>query len=122
MGAKLAAPEKLAVNIMGDAAFGMAGMDYETAVREKIPIMTIMFNNSALGNYKQGMPVATERYGTPFISGDYTKVAEGLGAYSERVENPAEIIPAINRAQKEMEAQKPALLEIITREEPDLSS
>lgn len=121
MGAKLAAPQNLAVNIMGDAAFGMAGMDFETAARERIPILTIILNNSALGNYKSYMPVSTERYGTPYLSGDYAKVAEGLGGYSERVEDPAEIIPAINRAQKEMESEKPALLEIITREEGEFS-
>lgn len=121
MGAKLAAPQNLAVNIMGDAAFGMAGMDFETAARERIPILTIILNNSALGNYKSYMPVSTERYGTPYLSGDYAKVAEGLGGYSERVEDPAEIIPAINRAQQEMEAEKPALLEIITREEGEFS-
>ncbi len=121
MGAKLAAPQNLAVNIMGDAAFGMAGMDFETAARERIPILTIILNNSALGNYKNYMPVSTERYGTPYLSGDYAKVAEGLGGYSERVEDPAEIIPAINRAQKEMEAEKPALLEVITREEGEFS-
>ena len=121
MGAKMAAPEKLAVNIMGDAAFGMAGMDFETAARERIPILTIMFNNSALGGYEKHMPVATERFRTKFLSGDYAKVAEGLGGYSEKVENPADIIPAIQRAQKETEAGKPALLEIITREETDFS-
>ena len=121
MGAKMAAPEKLAVNIMGDAAFGMAGMDFETAAREHIPILTIMFNNSALGGYEKHMPVATERFRTKFLSGDYVKVAEGLGGYSEKVENPADIIPAIQRAQKETEAGKPALLEIITREETDFS-
>ena len=121
MGAKMAAPEKLAVNIMGDAAFGMAGMDFETAARERIPILTIMFNNSALGGYEKHMPVATERFRTKFLSGDYAKVAEGLGGYSEKVENPADIIPAIQRAQKETEAGKPTLLEIITREETDFS-
>jgi thiamine pyrophosphate-dependent acetolactate synthase large subunit-like protein len=121
LGAKMAAPEKLAVNIMGDAAFGMAGMDFETAAREQIPILTIMFNNSALGGYEKHMPVATERFRTKFLSGDYAKVAEGLGGYSEKVENPADIIPAIQRAQKETEAGKPALLEIITREETDFS-
>ena len=89
MGAKLAAPQNLAVNIMGDAAFGMAGMDFETAARERIPILTIILNNSALGNYKSYMPVSTERYGTPYLSGDYAKVAEGLGGYSERVEDPS---------------------------------
>ncbi|MCZ6679055.1 MAG: thiamine pyrophosphate-requiring protein [Candidatus Poribacteria bacterium] len=117
MGAKLAAPEKLAVNVMGDAAFGMAGMDFETAARERIPILTIILNNSALGGYEHHMPIATKRFGTKFLSGDYAKVAEGLGGYSERVENPADIIPAIHRAQKEIDGGKPALLEVITREE-----
>ncbi len=121
MGAKMAAPEKLAINIMGDAAFGMAGMDFETAARERIPILTIMFNNSALGGYEKHMPVATERFKTKFLTGDYVKVAEGLGGYGEKVEDPADIIPAIQRAQKETEAGKPALLEIITREETDFS-
>ena len=117
MGAKLAAPEKLAVNVMGDAAFGMAGMDFETAVREKIPILTIILNNSALGGYEDHLPIATEKYGTKFLSGDYAKVAEGLGGYSEKVEVPDDIIPSIKRAQKETEAGRPALLEVITREE-----
>jgi len=117
MGAKLAAPEKLAVNVMGDAAFGMAGMDFETAVRERIPILTIILNNSALGGYEDHLPIATEKYGTKFLSGDYTKVAEGLGGYSEKVEVPDDIIPSIKRAQKETEAGRPALLEVITREE-----
>ena len=121
MGAKMAAPEKLAINIMGDAAFGMAGMDFETAARERIPILTIMFNNSALGGYEKHMPVATERFKTKFLTGDYVKVAEGLGGYGEKVEDPADIIPAIQRARRETEAGKPALLEIITREETDFS-
>ena len=117
MGAKLAAPEKLALNVMGDAAFGMAGMDFETAARERIPILTVVLNNSALGGYENHMPVATERYGTKFLTGDYAKIAEGLGGYSERVENPTDIIPAIHRCQNVHEDGKPALLEIITREE-----
>ena len=121
MGAKLAAPEKLAVNIMGDAAFGMAGMDFETAVRERIPILTIILNNSALGGYEHHLPTATEKYGTKFLSGDYTKVAEGLGGYSEKVKDPNDIIPSIKRAQKETEAGRPALLEVITREEDAFS-
>ena len=54
MGARLAAPEKLAVNIIGDYGFGMVGMDVETAVREKIPILTIILNNSDMGIYGPG--------------------------------------------------------------------
>lgn len=127
MGAKLAEPEKLVVNVMGDAAFGMSGMDFETAVRETIPILTIVLNNSALGGYEKHMPVATERYGTKFLSGDYAKVAEGLGGYSEKVEKPSEIIPAMQRAKKMVDCGsarptgQPALLEMITKEEPNFS-
>ena len=106
----MAAPEKLAVNIMGDAAFGMAGMDFETAARERIPILTIMFNNSALGGYEKHMTVATERFQTKFISGDYTKVAEGLGGYSEKVENPADIIPLSSAPKKRQRRENPLCL------------
>jgi acetolactate synthase-1/2/3 large subunit len=79
--------------------------------------LTIILNNSALGGYEKHMPAATERYRTKFLTGNYAQVAEGLGGYSEKVENPADIIPAIYRAQKEIANGKPALLEIITREE-----
>jgi len=121
MGAKLAAPEKLVINVMGDAAFGMSGMDFETAVRERIPILTIMLNNSCMGGYGKHLPVATERYGTKFLSGNYAKVAEGLGGYSEKVEEPSEVIPAIQRAKKVVDSGKPALLEMITKEDPIFS-
>ena len=118
MGAKLAAPDRLAINVMGDAAFGMSGLDLETAVREKIPILTIVLNNSALGGYEKHMPVATEHYGTKFLTGDYTKIAEGLGAYSQRVEKPENIIPSIQQACEIMEQeQRPALIEFITCED-----
>ena len=121
MGAKLGAPEKLVVNVMGDGAFGMAGMDFETAVREEIPILTILLNNSALGGYEKYLPVATERYGTKFLSGQYAKVADGLGGYAERIDKPEDIIPAIRRAKKVVESGRPALLEMITREEQAFS-
>ncbi|MHA1108416.1 MAG: thiamine pyrophosphate-requiring protein, partial [Alphaproteobacteria bacterium] len=48
MGAKLAAPEKLCINVMGDAAIGMVGMDLETAVRARLGILTIVFNNGIM--------------------------------------------------------------------------
>ena len=122
MGAKLARPDKTAVNLMGDGAFGMVGMDFETAVREKIPILTIIVNNSKLGGYQRHFPIASERYNLNLLSGDYTKVAEGLGGYSERVEQPHDIIPALQRAKKAVDSGQPALIEIITREELDFST
>lgn len=118
IGAKLAAPDKLVVNVLGDAAFGMVGMDFETAVRSKIPILTIVLNNSLMGGYEKLLPVSTARYGTRFLSGDYSKVAEGLGGYTERVEKPQDLVPALRRAIEEVDGGRAALLEVITREEP----
>jgi thiamine pyrophosphate-dependent acetolactate synthase large subunit-like protein len=117
MGAKLARPEKTVVHFIGDGAFGMVGMDVETAVREKIPILTVLVNNSRLGGYQGRYPIASERYNLDLLSGSYATVAEGLGGYAERVEQPGEIIPAVQRAKKSLASGKPALLEIITAEE-----
>ncbi len=121
MGAKLAEPEKLAVNIIGDYGFGMVGMDVETAVRERIPILTIILNNSDMGIYgPDSFPTANELYGTRYTKGDYAKVAEAMGGYAERVESPREVVPAIRRAQRVVESGQAALLEMVT--DPDEKS
>ena len=115
MGAKMAAPDKLCVNIIGDYGFGMVGMDVETAARERIPILTIILNNSDMGIYgPDSFPTANELYGTRYTGGDYAKVAEAMGAYAERVEDPDEIVPSILRAQRVIESGQPALLEMVT--------
>jgi acetolactate synthase-1/2/3 large subunit len=111
MGAKLAQPNKMVVNVMGDGAFGMVGMDFETAVREKIPIMTIVLNNSGMGTYFKETP------STSVLSGSYAEIAEALGGYGETVEEPDEIVPAIGRAEESLESGRPALLEIVTKVE-----
>jgi acetolactate synthase-1/2/3 large subunit len=121
MGAKLAAPEKLVVNVMGDAAFGMVGMDVETAVREQIPILTVLLNNQAMGNYERFIPTASARYRTKFLTGNYADVGRGLGAFAERIDRPAAIAPAIARAIAATREGRPALLEFMTREEPDMA-
>ena len=120
LGAKLAAPSRLVANVMGDAAFGMVGMDVETASREKIGVLTILLNNSVMGGYDRSMPVAAERYGSHRLTGDYAAVASGLGAHAERITQPAEIAPAIARAAKITMAGRPAVLEFITRPEPEV--
>ena len=121
MGAKLADPTKDVIHFLGDAAFGMVGMDVETAVREEIPILTVLLNNSAMGNYEKNIPIASERYSTKFLSGNYAEVARGLGAWSKRVEQPQEIGPAFKEALKQTRDGHPALLEFITCEEPDMA-
>ena len=121
MGAKLARPDKTAVCFLGNVAFGMVGMDFETAVREKIPILVILLNNSLLGGYHAIHPVASDRYNLNRQTGDYAKIAEALGGYSEKVEQPNNIIPAIQRAKIKVESGQPALVEIITREDTTFS-
>ncbi|MGB2815005.1 MAG: hypothetical protein WBC75_07960, partial [Dehalococcoidales bacterium] len=64
---------------------------------------------------------ASELSGVNILSGNYSKVAEGLGAYSERIDKPAEIIPAIERAKKAVDSGKAALLEVMDKEELALS-
>jgi acetolactate synthase-1/2/3 large subunit len=107
-----------AVGVCGDAGFGMVGMDFETAIRENIPIVFIISNNSKLGTYGKHNPIASEKYGLNVVSGDYVKVAEGLGGYAEKVTQPDEIIPALKRAKDSADSGKAALLEVITTEEP----
>lgn len=117
-GAKMAEPEKTVVNIMGDYAFGMVGLDIETAVREQIPIITIVMNNSVMGIYEPSwFPTANEIYNTKYTTGDYALVAEALGCYNEKVTKPDQIIPAIQRAKNVTMKGHPAFIEILTKEE-----
>ena len=117
LGAKLAAPDKQVINVMGDAAFGMAGLDIETASRSDIPILTVILNNGVMTHYYDHMPYATEHWGSNKLGGEYAKVAEGLGAYSERVETPDQVGPAIQRGLEANRSGKTAVLEMITKEE-----
>jgi thiamine pyrophosphate-dependent acetolactate synthase large subunit-like protein len=122
MGAKLAAPDKFCVNFMGDAAFGMTGLDFETAVRNDIPITTIVLNNSAMAIERHALVSSHELYRVREIGGNYADMARAMGGYAERVESPAEIVPAIERARKQNEAGHAALLEFITSQEIDFSN
>ena len=121
MGAKLACPDKLCINVWGDAAIGFTGMDFETAVRERIPILSVLFNNFSMAIELPIMKVATEKYRSTDISGHYADMARAFGGYGERVTEPGEIVPAIKRAIEQTQAGTPALLEFITDKEIEFS-
>jgi acetolactate synthase I/II/III large subunit len=121
IGAKVAAPDKFCVNFMGDAAFGMTGLDFETAVRCGIPITTIVLNNSAMAIERHALVVSHDRYRTRDIGGNYADLGKAMGGYAERVEKPAEIIPALERARKMNNEGRAVLLEFITSEEIEFS-
>ncbi len=121
MGAKLAKPDKLCINVWGDAAIGFTGMDFETAVRERIPIMSILLNNFCMAIELHIMQVSTEKYRSTDISGDYAAMARAFGGYGERVEKPEDIIPAIKRGIQKTKEGVPVLLEFITCKETEVS-
>ena len=121
MGAKLVHPDKLCINVWGDAAIGFTGMDFETAVRERLPILSILLNNFCMAIELPIMPNATERFRATDISGDYAAMARAFGGYGERVTRPEDIIPAIKRAIEQTQKGVPALLEFITEQETEVS-
>ena len=116
IGAKLGQPDKLVVHLLGDASFGMVGMELETAVRMGLPTLTIVVNNEGTGGGLMGMDSPT---GPPpdmaKLTGNWSKVAEGLGAYSERVEDPEEGGPALQRAIAATESGQAALVEVMIK-------
>jgi acetolactate synthase-1/2/3 large subunit len=117
IGAKLAAPDKFCVNFMGDAAFGMTGLDFETAVRCGIPITTVVLNNSSMAIERHALVISHDRYRTRDIGGNYADMGRAMGGQAERVEKPAQIAPAFERARKANSEGKAVLLEFITSEE-----
>jgi thiamine pyrophosphate-dependent acetolactate synthase large subunit-like protein len=121
MGAKLAKPDKLCINVWGDAAIGFTGMDFETAVRERIPIMSILLNNFSMAIELKVMPISTEKYRSTDISGDYAAMARAFGGYGERITKPEDIIPAIKRGIAKTREGIPVLLEFITSKETEVS-
>jgi thiamine pyrophosphate-dependent acetolactate synthase large subunit-like protein len=121
MGAKLVHPDKLCINVWGDAAIGFTGTDFETAVRERLPILSILLNNNAMAIELPIMPNATQKYRATDISGNYSEMARAFGGYGERVTEVAEIVPAIRRGIEQTLKGKPALLEFMTAQETRVS-
>jgi acetolactate synthase I/II/III large subunit len=116
IGTKLGRPDHLVVHLLGDASFGMTGMDVETAVRMGLPTLTIVVNNGGIGGGIMGMQRPA---GTPpevaQLGGNFSVVAQGLGAYSERVEQPRDLIPAYRRAIRATEGGQAALVEVLIK-------
>ena len=126
IGAKLARPEKVCVNFMGDAAFGMVGLDFETAVRSGVPIITVVLNNSTMAIETQAMATSHELFNTRDLGGNYADMGRAMGramgGYAERIEDPAQVIPAFQRARRVTEQDGNAvLLEFITSAETEFS-
>jgi thiamine pyrophosphate-dependent acetolactate synthase large subunit-like protein len=122
MGAKLARPGHLCINVWGDAAIGFTGMDLETAARERIPILSILFNNFSMAIEIPVMQVSQAKYGSTDISGNYADMARAFGCYGERITDPGDIVAALKRGIAATEQGQPALLEFITDKEQTVSN
>jgi thiamine pyrophosphate-dependent acetolactate synthase large subunit-like protein len=100
IGAKLAHPDRFCLNLMGDGAFGMSGMDLETSARAGVPITTVLLNNGGMATYPGGFPTAREKFGVSHMQGDYAAIAEGMGATGITVKQASELAPALERAKR----------------------
>jgi thiamine pyrophosphate-dependent acetolactate synthase large subunit-like protein len=122
MGAKLAKPDHLCINVWGDAAIGFTGMDLETAARERIAILSILLNNHSMAIEIPVMPVSQSKYGATEITGNYADMAKAFGCYSERVTEPDGIVGALKRGIAATEEGRPTLLEFMTEKEITISN
>lgn len=123
IGAKVAKPDRLIVDIVGDYGFGFCGEELAMAVMYKLPILVIIINNGYLSlirqqekyNFNMNFEVETW-YGDQLI--DFVKFAEAYGAYAERVDKPDDIKPALQRA---INSGRPAIIDIVVERDTDAS-
>jgi acetolactate synthase-1/2/3 large subunit len=99
LGAKAAAPDRDVILLIGDGSFGFGAMELETAARNGLPFTVVVANNSVWGNIRfvEGLH-GDKSIGTSLSPSSYEKVAEAFGGYAERVEDAADVGPAIARA------------------------
>jgi acetolactate synthase-1/2/3 large subunit len=112
IGAKLARPDRPVYAICGDGAFGLNIQELETAARLKLPFIVIIANDRQWGMIKAAQMASYDaRYiGVDFSDVRYDQVAQAMGCWGERVEDPREITPALERA---MASGKPAVLDVV---------
>ncbi len=112
MAAKVAYPERQVVSVTGDGAVMMVAAEIATAVANSLPVLIVVPHNGIYGNMlrKQHTHFEDRFIGTRLYMPDLAEVARAFGAHGERVEKPAELIPAYRRA---LASKKPALVDVI---------
>ena len=122
IGAKLAATDKFCVNFMGDAAFGMTGLDFETAVRTKLPITTIVLKNSTMAIETNHMKISHEKFKARDLDGDYADIARSLGGWSEVIDDPEDIASSLLRAKEKNQEGISVLLQFNTSKDQNFAN
>jgi acetolactate synthase I/II/III large subunit len=111
LGAKLARPDRPVVCVEGDMGMMCNIGEFETAVRENIPVVCVVFNDQGLGNERafQRELYGNRLYAVDYQNPDFGALARVFGAYGEQVSHPADLEPAIRRA---LDSGKPALVDV----------
>jgi thiamine pyrophosphate-dependent acetolactate synthase large subunit-like protein len=99
----------------------MTGMDLETAARNGIASLTIVFNNAVMAAERHVMETSTAKFNAIDVGGNYAKLAEALNVTSLRVDKTSHIIPAIKEAVNVTQKGKPFLLEFVVKEGYDFT-
>lgn len=110
--AKLAHPDKKVICTTGDGSFGLTIMEFDTAIRHKIPFVSVIGNDSCWGMIHR--PFNKEKgqtFGCELEPRRYDKIVEAMGGHGEFVEDPADLAPAIERA---IDSGVPACVNVVT--------
>jgi acetolactate synthase-1/2/3 large subunit len=115
MGAKLTHPERDCVAVCGDGGFAMTMNALFTAAQYRIPVVTVVLNNSVLGWVKDGQ----RRRGNRFIASelgrtDYAKIAQAMGCVGVRIETIKDLVGELDRVKG---AKEPTVLDVVTTED-----
>ena len=112
MGAKLARPKQPVMAAVGDMGMMCNIGELETAVRERIPVVCVVFNDRGLGNERafQKELYGGRLFGVDYGDVDFAALARVFGAHGERVEEPAAVLPAIKRA---LASGLPAVVDVV---------
>jgi acetolactate synthase-1/2/3 large subunit len=109
IGAKVAKPDTQVVVLHGDGSFGMNGLELDTAVRHRIPVLVVISLNGGWtadpDRFKPGRNLGYTRF---------DEIARSLGAYGEFVEKPDDIRPALARAARAVAGGQPAVVNVVT--------
>ena len=113
IGAKLAHPKRTVITHCGDGGFLMTGQEMSTAVQFDVPVITIVYNNSAYATIRMNQEASFpgRPSGTSMVSPDFVGLGNAYGALGIKVTRDAEFLPALKEAKK---SNRPALIEVVT--------
>ena len=114
VGAQIGRPEAKCVAVMGDGSFGFASGELETIVRLGLPITLVVVANATFGWIKAGQKTgfAGRYFAVDFTPGQHARIAQAYGIKAWRVEDPADLRPALAKA---LATGAPTLVDIVTQ-------